>query len=29
VKEIGEKAHFTRVCTEGPAFDAKKVMWHA
>ena len=28
VKETGEKAHFTRVCTEGPAFDAKKVMWH-
>jgi dihydroorotate dehydrogenase electron transfer subunit len=29
VKETGEKPHFTRVCTEGPAFDAKKVMWHA
>ncbi len=29
VKETGQKAHFTRICTEGPAFDVKKVMWHA
>jgi len=29
VKESGEKTHFTRICTEGPAFDVKKVMWHA
>jgi dihydroorotate dehydrogenase electron transfer subunit len=29
VKEPGQKAHFTRICVEGPAFDVKKVMWHA
>jgi dihydroorotate dehydrogenase electron transfer subunit len=29
VKEPGRKPRFTRVCTEGPAFDVKKVMWHA
>ena len=29
VKESGQKAAFTRICTEGPAFDVKKVMWHA
>jgi dihydroorotate dehydrogenase electron transfer subunit len=29
VKEAGRKPRFTRVCTEGPAFDVKKVMWHA
>jgi dihydroorotate dehydrogenase electron transfer subunit len=29
VKEAGRKPRFTRICTEGPAFDVKKVMWHA
>jgi len=29
MKESGQKAAFTRICTEGPAFDVKKVMWHA
>lgn len=29
VKETGREARFTRVCTEGPAFDVEKVMWHA
>ncbi|RJP17423.1 MAG: dihydroorotate dehydrogenase electron transfer subunit [Candidatus Abyssobacteria bacterium SURF_5] len=29
VKEPGQKAHFTRICVEGPAFDVRKVMWHA
>ena len=29
VKEAGRQPRFTRVCTEGPAFDVKKVMWHA
>lgn len=28
-KETGRTMRFTRICTEGPAFDAKKVMWHA
>jgi dihydroorotate dehydrogenase electron transfer subunit len=29
VKERGQKARFTRICTEGPAFDVRTVMWHA
>ena len=29
VKDAGKEMRFTRVCTEGPAFDVKKVMWHA
>ncbi|MBI4832024.1 MAG: dihydroorotate dehydrogenase electron transfer subunit [Candidatus Lindowbacteria bacterium] len=29
VKEPGQKARFTRICTEGPAFDVRTVMWHA
>jgi dihydroorotate dehydrogenase electron transfer subunit len=29
VKETGQKARYTRICTEGPAFDVEKVMWHA
>ena len=29
VKETGGKTRFARVCKEGPAFDARKVMWHA
>jgi dihydroorotate dehydrogenase electron transfer subunit len=29
VKATGQKARFTRICTEGPAFDADAVMWHA
>jgi dihydroorotate dehydrogenase electron transfer subunit len=29
IKEPGQRAHFTRICVEGPAFDVKKVMWHA
>ncbi len=29
VKEPGQKMKFTRICTEGPAFDVKKVMWYA
>ena len=29
VKETGGKTRFARVCAEGPAFDAEKVMWHA
>lgn len=29
VKETGRMARYTRVCTEGPAFDVRKVMWHA
>jgi len=29
VKEPGQKARFTRICTEGPAFDVATVMWHA
>jgi len=28
VKEPGQKARFTRICTEGPAIDSKMVMWH-
>ena len=28
VKETGQKARFTRICTEGPAIDSKMVMWH-
>jgi len=29
MKEPGQKVKFTRICTEGPAFDVKKVMWYA
>ncbi|MBI5115686.1 hypothetical protein HZA56_04385 [Candidatus Poribacteria bacterium] len=29
VKAPGQKARFTRICTEGPAFDVRTVMWHA
>jgi dihydroorotate dehydrogenase electron transfer subunit len=29
VKEAGGETRYTRICTEGPAFDMKKVMWHA
>jgi dihydroorotate dehydrogenase electron transfer subunit len=29
VKEPGRKAKFTRICTEGPAFDVRTVMWNA
>jgi dihydroorotate dehydrogenase electron transfer subunit len=29
VKEPGQRARFTRICSEGPAFDVRTVMWHA
>ncbi len=29
VKEAGQRARFTRICTEGPAFDVRTVMWNA
>jgi dihydroorotate dehydrogenase electron transfer subunit len=29
VKETGQAARYTRICTEGPAFDVRKVMWRA
>ncbi len=29
VKETGHRTRYTRICTEGPAFDVGKVMWHA
>lgn len=29
VKETGRRTHYTRICTTGPAFDARTVMWHA
>ncbi|GAB4330441.1 MAG: hypothetical protein Kow0099_01020 [Candidatus Abyssubacteria bacterium] len=28
VKQPGQEARYTRICTEGPAFDAKTVMWY-